>query len=55
MSQLVTSGGQSIKASASASVLPMNIHGVYCLSPHKALGFLKAGIIVYAVYPVPQK
>ena len=31
MSQFVTSGGQSIRASASASVLPMNIQGWFSL------------------------
>ena len=31
MSQLFTSGGQSIEAEASASVLPMNMHGWFPL------------------------
>ena len=36
MSRLFTSGGQSIEASASASVLPMNIQGLFAseLSTH---------------------
>ena len=45
MSQLFASGGQSIRASALASVLPMNIQGWF------PLGLTEAGKICHPVIP----
>ena len=44
MSQSLTSGGQSIGASASASVLPMNIHGWFPLGLTGLISLLSKGL-----------
>ena len=44
MNQLFTSGGQSIRASASASVLPMNIQGWFPLGLTGLISLLSKGI-----------
>ena len=44
MSQLFASGGQSIGASASASVLPMNIQGLFPLGLASLLSWLSKGL-----------
>ena len=44
VSRLFASGGQSIEASASASVLPMNIHGWYPLGLTGSISLLSKGL-----------
>ena len=45
MNQLFTSGGQSIRASASASILPMNIQGWYSLGLTGLISLLSKGLL----------
>ena len=52
MSQLFTSGGQSIGASASASVLPMNIQGWFPLGWTDWISLQSKGLS--RVFPTPQ-
>ena len=44
MSQLFTSGGQSVRASASASVFPMNIQGSFSLGLTVLISLLSKGL-----------
>ena len=50
MSQLFTSGGQSIGASTSASVLPVNIQGWFPLGFTGLISLLSAGNIILIVF-----
>ena len=52
VSQLFASGSQSIGASASASVLPMNIQGWFSLGLSGLISLLPKGLL--RVFPAPQ-
>ena len=52
MSQLFASGGQSISASASASVLPMNVQGLFLLGLTGWIPLLSKGLSESS--PTPQ-